>query len=118
MYSLHAAAGATIPAREDGTPCEGKNVQPEAFWSYYGNMRGNHPGGTTPAGPPRPGTGKETIHMTEQEMEKAVVRHHIERARRLIGDDAVVLGERLAIPLTPRGRECLRELLDEAERTL
>jgi len=58
------------------------------------------------------------MHMTEQEMEKAVVRHHIERARRLIGDDAVVLGERLAIPLTPRGRECLRELLDEAERSL
>ena len=56
--------------------------------------------------------------MAEQEREKAVVRHHIERARRLIGDDAVVLGERLAIPLTPRGRECLRELLDEAERSL
>jgi hypothetical protein len=56
--------------------------------------------------------------MTEQEAEKAIVRHHIERARRLVGDDAIVLGERLAIPLTPRGRECLRELLDEAERSL
>lgn len=56
--------------------------------------------------------------MTEQEMERAIVRHHIERARRLVGDPAVVLGERLAIPLTPKGRECLRELLDEAERSL
>ncbi len=56
--------------------------------------------------------------MTEQETEKAIVRHHIERARSLVWDDAIVLGERLAIPLTPRGRECLRELLDEAERTL
>lgn len=64
------------------------------------------------------GNMKGAIPMTEQETEKAIVRHHIERARRLIGGDAVVLGERLAIPLTPRGRECLRELLDEAERTL
>ena len=56
--------------------------------------------------------------MTEQERERAIVRHHIERARSLVWDDAVVLGERLAIPLTPRGRECLRELLDEAERSL
>ena len=40
--------------------------------------------------------------MTEQEREKAIVRHHIERARSLVWDDAIVLGERLAIPLLVR----------------
>ncbi|MGI6251841.1 MAG: hypothetical protein ACOYJV_00170 [Aminivibrio sp.] len=46
----------------------------------------------------------------------ALTRLHLEKVRQLIKEDMIIIGERYAVHVTPRGREYFLSFLEEAER--